>query len=44
MRKGVLKDYRADGDAAQTVYLRQNCFSMLALVNPDQPTGTNCRR
>jgi hypothetical protein len=46
MRKGVLKDDRADRDAAQTVDLRQNDFSRSARINPDPPLGTNwlCRR
>jgi hypothetical protein len=41
MRKGVLKDDRADRDAAQTVDLRQNDFSRSARVDPDPPLGTN---
>src|SRR5262245_54483602 len=44
MRKYVLKDDRADSDTAQTVYLRQNRFSSWALVNLNQPPGTNCWR
>jgi hypothetical protein len=43
MRKGVLKDDRTDGDAAQTVDLRQNDFSGSVRVKADPPPGTKCR-
>ena len=44
MRKGMLKDDRTDGDAAQTVDLWQNDFSRSARVNPEPPLGTNWQR